>query len=72
MTLLECLTLSLTSSSRLELHHTIIRNRGAVLTYDVPEPKASVILYISVDNLIQFVLFDITQVHRIAVSGGAG
>ena len=73
MTLLESFTPSLASSSRLELRRTVIRGWSAALAYNVTEPKATVTLYLSVDNRIQFVILDITQVHRVAVrSGGPG
>jgi len=63
----------LVSSSRLELRRMVIRGWSAVLAYDVTEPEATVTLYLSVDNRIQFVILDITQVHRVAVrSGGPG
>ena len=61
---------SLTSSSRLELRRTVIRGWSAALVYDVTEPEATVTLYLSVDNHIQFVILDVTQVHRVAVRGG--
>jgi len=70
MMLLESFTPSLASSSRLELHRTVICGWIAALAYDVTEPEAMVTLYLSVDNRIQFVIPDITQVHRVAVRGG--
>jgi len=70
ITLLESITPSLASSLRLELHRTVIRGWSATLGYDVTEPEATVTLYISVDNRIQFVILDITQVHQVAVRGG--
>jgi len=72
MTLLESFTPSLTSSSRLELRRTVIRGWSAALVYDVTEPEATVTLYLSVNNCIQFVILDISQVHRVAVRGGGG
>ena len=70
MMLLESFMPSLTSSSRLELHCMVIRGWSAALAYDVTEPKATVTLYLSVDNRIQFVILDNTEVHRVAVRGG--
>jgi len=71
--LLDSFTPSLASSSRLELRRTVIRGWSAALAYDVTEPEAMVTLYLSIDNRIQFVILDITQVHRVAVrSGGPG
>jgi len=73
MTLLESLTPTLASSSRLELRRTVIRGWSATLAYNVTEPEAMVTLYFSVDKRIQFVILDISQVHRVAVrSGGPG
>jgi len=73
MTLLESFTPSLVSSSRLELHRTVICGWSAALTYDVTEPEATVTLYLSVNTRIQFVILDITQVHQVAMrSGGSG
>jgi len=55
------------------LCRTVIRGWSASLAYDVTEPEATVTLYLSIDNRIQFVILDITQVHRVAVcSGGPG
>jgi len=68
--LLESFTPSLASSSRLELRRTVIRGWSATLAYDVTEPEATLTLYLSVDNHIQFVILDITEVHRVAVRGG--
>jgi len=57
----------------LELRRTVIRGWSATLAYDVTEPEATVTLYLSVDNRIQFVILDITPVHRVAMrSGGPG
>jgi len=67
MTLLESFAPSLASFSRLELHRMVIRDWSATLAYDVTEPEATVTLYLSVDNRIQFIILDITQVHRVAV-----
>ena len=70
MTLLDSFTPSLASSWRLELRCTVICGLSATLAYHVTEPEATVTLYLSVDNRIQFVILDITQVHRVAVRGG--
>ena len=69
MALLESFTPSLTSSSRLELRRTVIHGWSAALAYDVTEPEATVTLYLSVNNHIQFVILNITQVHWVAVRG---
>jgi len=68
--LLESFTPSFASFSRLELRRMVICGWSATLAYDVTEPKATVTLNLSVDNRIQFVILDITQVHWVAVRGG--
>ena len=68
--LLQSFTPSLTSSSRLELRRLVILGWSAALAYDVTEPEATVTLYLYIDNRIQFIILDITQVHRVAVRSG--
>jgi len=63
----ESFTPSLASSLRLELRRTVIRGWSAALAYNVTEPEATVTLYHSVNNRIQFVILDITQVQLVAV-----
>jgi len=73
MLLLESFAPSLTSSLGCELCHSVVRDGCAALAYNMTKTEATVTLYFSVDNSIEFVALDnVTQVHWVTVGDVTG